>query len=313
VSAGSPVGGRRPPGPPAEAPLTSARVVHDLLRRHGLAADRSLGQHFLIDDRALASVVEASGAGGDDEVWEVGPGLGVLTRELARVARHVTGVELDRRMVEVLAETLAHVPNVQVLHADATSFDFAAAAPGSVFAANLPYNVGTTVLVRVLESGRFRRAGVLLQREVAERLTAAPGSRAYGALSLLVAHLGSARIVRRVAPGCFLPPPAVTSAVVRVDVRVGAQPDPRTFAIVRAGFRHRRKTLARNLRMAGLAEGDVAAALADLGIDARVRAEALDLATFRALARHLPRLPEGADARGAILVATRVRGSSPQE
>ena len=293
MSAGSPegdpegVGAARGATPPR---LTSPRVVRDLLHRHGLAADRSLGQHFLVDDRVLASVVEAAGAGEQDEVWEVGPGLGVLTRELARVARRVVTVELDRRMVRVLGETLAGLDDVDVRQADATTFDFSQASPGSVFAANLPYNVGTTVLVRVLESGRFRRVGVLLQREVAERLCAPPGSRTYGALSLLVAHLGEARIVRRVPPGCFLPPPAVTSAVVRIDVRPDAVSDERTFAVVRAGFRHRRKTLMRNLRMAGMSEAEVAAAFAELGIDPKVRAEALDLATFRALALRIPPL-----------------------
>jgi 16S rRNA (adenine1518-N6/adenine1519-N6)-dimethyltransferase len=264
--------------------LTSPRVVREVLGRHGLSADRSFGQHFLVDDRVLASVVEAAGVTAADHVWEVGPGLGVLTRALSDAARRVTSIEIDRRMVAVLAETVGHLPNVAVLEADATTFDFAAAVdPGGVFAANLPYNVGTNVLVRALQTGRFRRAGVLLQREVADRLVAAPGTDAYGALSLVVAHLGVARSVRTVPPGCFVPPPAVTSAVVRIDVHEGVTPDPRTFAVVRAGFAHRRKTLARNLRMVGIPEGAVVEALSTLGLDLKVRAEALDLATFRAL------------------------------
>ncbi len=274
----------------AHPSLTSPRTIREILHRHGLAADKSFGQHFLTDDRVLASVIEAAGVGPSDEVWEVGPGLGVLTRALARVARRVVSIELDRRLLDVLTETLAHVESVEVVHADATTFDFTRATPGSVFAANLPYNVGTGILVRVLESARFRRIGVLLQREVAERLCAPPGSKTYGALSLLVAHLGHARIVRRVPPGCFVPPPTVTSAVVRIDVRPDALPDPATFAVVRAGFRHRRKTLARNLRMAGVPEEAVVAALTALSLDPRIRAEALDLATFRSLAQHLPPL-----------------------
>jgi 16S rRNA (adenine1518-N6/adenine1519-N6)-dimethyltransferase len=314
VSAGSPSGGPEGrPSPTGSSALTSPRVVRDVLERHGLAADRSLGQHFLVDERVLASVVEACGVGEEDEVWEVGPGLGVLTRELARIARRVVGIELDARMVRVLAETVGHEGAVRIVHADATTFDFGEASPGAVFAANLPYNVGTAVLVRVLESGRFRRVGVLLQREVAQRLCAPPGSRTYGSLSLLVAHHGVARIVRTVSPGCFVPPPAVTSAVVRIDLRPDARPDGRTFSVVRTGFAHRRKTLARNLRMAGLPDDVVAGALEALGLDPKVRAEALDLATFRALADRLPPIGTDDAAGEAILEATRVRGSAPQE
>lgn len=268
--------------------LTSPRVVRDLLRRHGLGADHALGQHFLVDDRVLAAVVEAAGVREGDEVWEVGAGLGVLTRALAARAARVVAIELDRRLLPVLAETLEGLDHVEVRNEDALRTDFGAARPGSTFAANLPYAVGTTVLVRALESGRFRRAGVLLQREVADRLGAAPGSPAYGALSLLVAHLGRARTVRTVPPGAFLPPPEVTSAVVEVRVHEGVEPDARTFAVVRAGFAHRRKTLAKNLRLAGWDAPSVRAALADEGLDPAVRAEALSLERFRSLARRLP-------------------------
>jgi 16S rRNA (adenine1518-N6/adenine1519-N6)-dimethyltransferase len=270
--------------------LTSPRVVRELLQRHGLRADKGFGQHFLVDERVLAAVVDAARVGPDDHVWEVGPGLGVLTRELAARARRVTSIELDRRMIEVLGTTLAGLPHVEIVHADAARFDMTAVPERSVLAANLPYNVGTTILVRALESGRFARAGVLLQREVAERLVASAGDEAFGALSLLVAHFGAARITRIVPPGAFFPPPAVTSAVVRVDVREGARPDPATFAVIRTGFAHRRKTLAKNLRMAGIEDESVQAALRELGLDPRVRAEALDLPTFRALAARLQRL-----------------------
>ncbi|QRN79492.1 MAG: hypothetical protein JK586_14635 [Nocardiopsis sp. BM-2018] len=125
---------------------------------------------------------------------------------------------------------------------------------------------------------------------MAERLVAAPGTPAYGSLSLLVAHHGRARIVRRVPPGAFVPPPAVTSAVVAIDVDVARPSDPRTLAVVRAGFRHRRKTLASNLRLAGVDAEVARAALEAAGVTATVRAEALDLATFRSLAERLPAL-----------------------
>ena len=267
--------------------LTSPRVVRDLLRRHGLGADTSLGQHFLIDRGTLSAIVAAADLDAGDEAWEVGPGLGTLTVELARRARRVIAIELDRRLLPVLAETLAPWPHVEVRHADALRVDFATATPDAAFVANLPYQVGTAVLSRVLSCGRFSRAVVLVQKEVAERLVATAGSAAYGSLSLWVAHHARARIVRSVPPGAFLPPPKVTSAVVRLDVDPTARPDPATFALVRDGFRHRRKTLVANLRAAGDDPNDVQRALDELGFDPRVRAEVLDLAAFRRLARRL--------------------------
>jgi len=279
-----------PPLDPATATLTSPRVVAQLLARHQLRADKGFGQHFLIDPSVITAVVEAAGVGPRDEVWEVGPGLGVLTRALSAVARKVVSVELDARLLPLLRETLALATNVEIVAADALTVDLGRAARASRFAANLPYNVGTAVLLRVLTCGRFTRMGLLLQREVAERLVAAPATSAYGSLSLFVAHHGSARIVRRVAPGAFLPAPAVASAVVRIDVDPDAVADPTTFALVRLGFRHRRKTLLANLRLAGV-DGSIARdALVRSGLDPRVRAEALDLATFRALAAQLPAL-----------------------
>jgi len=267
--------------------LTSPRVVRDLLRRHGLGADTSLGQHFLIDRATLTAIVTTAELAPRDEVWEVGPGLGTLTVELARRAGRVIAIELDRRLLPALAETLAPWPHTVVRHADALRVDFGAAAQGAVFVANLPYQVGTAVLSSVLSCGRFARAVVLVQKEVADRLVATAGSAAYGSLSLWVAHHARARIVRSVPPGVFLPPPKVTSAVVRLDVDPAARPDPATFTLVRDGFRHRRKTLVANLRAAGDDPSDVQRALEELGFDPRVRAEVLDLAAFRRLAKRL--------------------------
>lgn len=269
--------------------LTSVRVVRDLLSRHGLAADKGFGQNFLVDDAALRAIVAAADLAPDDETWEVGPGLGTLTRELAKRSRRTVAVELDARLAPVLAETLAPWPHVEVRHEDALRVDLEGATPGSVFVANLPYHVATAVLSRVLASGRFRRLVVLVQREVGERLVASAGSTAFGSLSLWVAHHGRARVVRHVPPGAFEPPPKVTSSVVRIDVHPDVEPDPVTFALIRDAFRHRRKTLKANLRAVGFEAEDVVAALETLGLDPRVRAEVLDLATFRRLAERLPR------------------------
>lgn len=271
-----------PPGP-----LTALGVVRDVMARHGLAADKGFGQNFLVDVPALRAIVTAADVACGDTVWEVGPGLGTLTRELARRAGHVVTIELDARMLPVLRETLAAWSNVEVWPRDALTVDYDAAPSGALFVANLPYHVGTAVLTRVVGAGRFRRAVVLVQREVAERLVAVPGSSAYGSLSLWIAHHGRPRIVRHVPPGAFHPPPKVISSVVRIDLDPEIPPDPPTFALVRAAFRHRRKTLVANLRAVGYAPERVQEELAALGRDPRVRAEALDLASFRALAARL--------------------------
>jgi 16S rRNA (adenine1518-N6/adenine1519-N6)-dimethyltransferase len=247
-----------------------------------------LGQHFLVDRGALAAILAAADVTGDDDVVEVGPGPGVLTLELARRARTLRTIELDRRLLPLLTSLLAPFPHAELIHGDALGFDFARCEPGSLFVANLPYQVGTAVLTRVIGSHRFRRIVVLVQREVGERLTAQPGTAAFGSLSLWVAHHGRARIVRNVAPGAFLPPPRVTSAIVRIDLDPGATSDPHTFAWIRLAFRHRRKTLASNLRTAGVDADAANAALAAAGIAPQARAETLDLATFRRLAAALP-------------------------
>ncbi len=267
-------------------PLTARSRVADLLERHGLRADKGFGQNFLVDEAALRAIVAAAEIEPGDTVLEVGPGLGVLTRALATAGANVTSVELDRRLLPVLEETLADVEKlegagtVRIVEGDATRFDLSEMPEGSKLVANLPYNVATVVIVRALESGRFSRLVFLVQREVGERLAAGPADSAYGALSLLVAHFGRARTVRLVPPGAFFPPPKVTSAVVRIDVKPGVAPDPGLFELIHQGFAHRRKTLKKNLGYAGYPKERVDAALAALELDPRVRAEALDLQTF---------------------------------
>lgn len=235
----------------------------------------------------LRDIVRAAELSADDTVLEVGPGLGVLTRELAARAGRVVSVELDARLLPALAETLKGLPNVELVHGDGLTFDLTALPEGSLLVANLPYNVATPILVRALASGRFKRLMFLVQKEVAGRLTASPSTPAYGALSLVVAHFGSARVVREVKPSAFFPPPEVTSSVVRFDVSPGQKEDPALFRLVHQAFAHRRKTLKRNLLMTGYAPQRVERALSATGLDPRVRAEALSLEQFRALHRAL--------------------------
>ncbi len=266
-----------------QAPLTAPSRVAALLKRHGLTPDRGFSQNFLVDAGALAVIVDAAEVQPTDTVFEVGPGLGVLTRELASRAARVVSVELDRRLQGVLAETLSGLGSVELVFGDAARYDFASLPEGTLLVANLPYGVATAVVTRALASRRFRRLVFLVQREVADRLTAAPGTPAYGSLTLLVRHFGRAASLRRVPPGAFLPAPKVTSAVVRIDVDRAARPDPELFRFIRLGFAHRRKTLAKNLALAGFDREAVNRALAELGLDGRVRAEALELTSFERL------------------------------
>lgn len=270
-------------------PLASPRAVRDLLERHGLAADKGFGQNFLVDAAVLSHIVAAADPQPDDVAFEVGPGLGVLTRELAARVRRVVAVELDRRFAPVLADTLADRANVDLHFVDALAFDMRQLPDGTLMAANLPYNVATPLLVRALESRRFRRIVALVQREVAERLVAAPGSGAYGALSVTVRHWAAAEIVRHVKPTAFLPPPKVTSSVVRLHPRADAVPAADLLDFVHTCFRHRRKTLRKNLDLAGVPRADAETALAAAGLDRQVRAEQLGIEDFRTLFRALQR------------------------
>lgn len=263
--------------------LSSPTAVLELLGRHGIRPDKSFGQNFLIDRNALDATVEAAEISDGQTVVEFGPGLGVLTRELAARARQVVAVELDPRMIQILSETTAGLDNVKIVHQDALDFDWSQVPLGSALVANLPYNVATPLVSRALESGQLNRIVVMVQREVAERMRAGPGEPGYGAYSLLVEHLAVARIIRDVAPGCFLPPPKVTSSIIRLDVRPGVSPDAALKRLVHQSFAHRRKTLRKNLIMAGYSADTVLHALSSLQLHDKIRAEELSLGQFRLL------------------------------
>lgn len=241
----------------------------------------------MVDAHALADIVGAADLTRADTVLEIGPGLGTLTRELAARAGQVVSVELDSRLLPVLTETLAGLENVELIYGDGLEFDPTQLPENSLLVANLPYNVGTPILMRALSAGRFKRLVFLVQKEVADRLKAAPSTPAYGALSLIVAHFGSVRTVRDVKPSSFAPPPEVTSSVVRIDVTPGAEADPALFRLIHQAFAHRRKTLKKNLLMAGYPAALVTGALEAATLDPRVRAEALNLQTFNILHKQL--------------------------
>jgi 16S rRNA (adenine1518-N6/adenine1519-N6)-dimethyltransferase len=270
------------------APLTPASI-RSLLDAHGVAPSRALGQHFLADPNTAQRIVRLAGVGAGDHVVEVGPGLGSLTVALAAAGARVTAVELDRHIVGALAEVVEGLP-VDIVVADGLTVDWPellANAPRWSMVANLPYNVATPLVVRALECAPMvERFLVMVQREVGERLAAAPGSRTYGAVSVRVAYFADAKVVGTVPPTVFVPRPKVDSALVQL-VRRDAPPvdvpdAERMFTLVRAGFATRRKTLRRAL---ATVLADPVAVLARAGIDPTARAETLSLPQWAALAR----------------------------
>jgi 16S rRNA (adenine1518-N6/adenine1519-N6)-dimethyltransferase len=247
-----------------------------------------LGQNFLADPNLLDAIVRDAGLEPGDVVLEVGPGEGVLTERLARAASHVHAVEIDRGLEAALA-AVAGRPGVELHWADAMRFDFGSLDPApTAMVANLPYAVATPVILRTIEELPSLGAWtVMVQREIADRLRAAPGSRTYGSPSVVAQLACEVKLVRTVDPAVFSPRPRIESAIVRLK-RIGPGADPATRSLVRAAFAHRRKSLARSLEHGR--PGTIAAArsaLAELGLAEDARAEALSPEQFAALSAKL--------------------------
>ncbi|HVY47990.1 MAG TPA: 16S rRNA (adenine(1518)-N(6)/adenine(1519)-N(6))-dimethyltransferase RsmA [Minicystis sp.] len=245
---------------------------------------KSLGQHFLVDDNILRVIERLADLQADDVVLEVGPGLGVLTRFLAERVAHVHAVELDRR----LEPHLAGIDRVDVHWGDALRLDLSRLdPPPHKLVANLPYNVATPLVAESLKEQQLQTWCVMVQREVADRFFAQPSTKAYGAVSVLV-QLGAERTgFHPVSREVFRPRPNVDSALVAF-ARIGVGADARTRRVVEAAFSHRRKTLANAVALSGLTtRGRAVEALASIGRDANVRAEALTPPEFVALAEQL--------------------------
>ena len=268
--------------------MITRRRAQELLERHGVHPSRALGQNFVVDPNTVRRIVRLAGVRAGDHVVEVGAGLGSLTLALVEAGAQVTAVEMDRRLVPVLAEVLAEAePPPTVIAADALEVDWPAvlaAAPAWRLVANLPYNVATSLVLDVLDGvPSITELFVMVQREVAERLAAAPGTKAYGIPSVKVAYWADAVVVGRVGPTVFLPQPRVESALVRIVRRAepatNADPDA-LFALVRAGFGHRRKMLRGAL--AGLVD---AAGFARAGVSPESRAEQLSVQDWGRLAQ----------------------------
>jgi len=265
----------------ASEPLGRAATA-ELLSRHGIRPRKSLGQNFLVDPNVVRKIVAAAGVEVGTKVLEVGAGAGTLTRGLAAAGARVLTFEVDERLRPLLDAALAGLDNVEVRFADAARADLPAMLEGDgwVMVANLPYNVGTPLLLGLLRrASQIGRFVVMLQREVAERLAAAPGSKVYGLPSVVAQLHGSVDIAFRVAPSVFLPPPQVGSAVVVIRRHPAHPLAEEAVRLAAAAFGQRRKMLRRSLRGI-VGEEELGAA----GIDPTRRAEELAPSDYLAIA-----------------------------
>ncbi len=281
--------------------LSNPQVTIETIKKHNFSFQKKFGQNFLIDSHVIERIIEGAGVTKDDFVLEIGPGIGTMTQYLAEAAGKVAAVEIDKKLIPVLAETLAAYDNVMVINDDILKVDINALAneynggrPIKVVA-NLPYYITTPIIMGLFESHvPIDNITVMVQKEVADRMKEGPGSKDYGALSLAVQYYAKPYIVANVPANCFIPRPNVDSAVIRLTkyetLPVTTKNEKLMFDIIRASFNQRRKTLRNSLKNSPLIPQPVEqieAAIASLGVSPSVRGEALTLEQFAALADYL--------------------------
>lgn len=279
--------------------LTDINEVRHALSKHGIILSKGMGQNFLINPTVCPRMAEMSDVDDTTGVIEIGPGIGVLTVELAKRARRVVAIELDNRLKELLPENLAEYPNAEVIWGDVMEVDLHAlirekfADCGRVIVcANLPYYITSPIIMMLLEQRLpLDCITVMVQREAAERMCAAVGSRASGAVTVSVHYYSEPKVLFRVSPGSFLPPPKVESAVMRLDILSAPPVDVGNEAIfrriVRAGFSQRRKTLINSVSSGGFTKEAIGEALDSCGIERTARIEQLTMEQLAALSRSL--------------------------
>ncbi len=282
--------------------LGNAARTKEVLAKYNMSAKKKFGQNFLIDSHVLEGIVEAAGVSKDDLVLEIGPGIGSLTQYLAEAAGKVIAVEIDKTLLQVLADTLSEYDNVTVINEDIlkVNLDDIVAENGGrpiKVVANLPYYITTPIIMKLFESrARIESITVMVQKEVADRMAAGPGGKDYGSLSLAVGYYAKAVTVMDVPPSSFIPQPNVGSAVVNLsryaEPRVSVQDEKRLFEIVRTAFNQRRKTLSNSLSnnpSLGVSRQEVVDALVKMGVDEKARGEILTLEQFAELSDILQR------------------------
>ena len=270
-----------------ESVIASPEVVHYICKRFDIKMSKKLGQNFLIKRGIVDEIVHAAELTPGEPVLEVGPGIGTLTQGLAQSGADVTAIELDRRLLEVLDTTLASYDNVRIIHGDVLKLDVPSIMNHKPFkvVANLPYYITTPIIMSLLESKLpIERLVVMVQKEVALRMVAKPGTKDYGALSVAVQYYTEPDIVLDVPPKSFLPAPAVTSSVIRCVLRdkppVDVIDEKLFFRVVKAGFAQRRKTFANTMKTTGLSKDRIEELLAKANIDGQRRGDTFTLQEF---------------------------------
>lgn len=266
--------------------------TQELIRKYNFKFSKSLGQNFLIDESVLTDIVEGAEVNDEDLVIEIGPGVGSLTAKLLCKAKKVVSIELDNDLIPILQTELGEEPNFKLIHNDALKVDFneiIGEEKSVKLVANLPYYVTTPIIARLLkEDYKFKSLTIMIQKEVAERIDAEPNCKEYGALSLMVQYYCNTKIVRRVAPSCFIPRPKVDSIVIRLDKlsepRVNVKDEKLMFDIIRNSFNMRRKTLWNGIKFLGLPKENLELAFEKASIDPKRRGETLSLEEFAKLA-----------------------------
>lgn len=267
-------------------------LTKSVLKRYGFRFSKSLGQNFLIDDSVLEDIIEAADISNNDFVIEIGPGIGTLTRKLLERAGKVCVIELDDKLIPILKEELKGYENLEIIHGDALKVDFdklACNEESVKIVANLPYYVATPIISKLIKSRcNFKSITIMIQKEVAERITAKPGTKEYGALSLLVQYYSSIDVIRKVPPSAFIPQPKVDSAVINIKKfdkpAVKVENENLFFKVIRESFNMRRKTLFNALKNLKLDKEMMLKAFEKAEIDPGRRGETLSLQEFAILA-----------------------------
>lgn len=275
-----------------------------VLQKYNFRFQKKYGQNFLIDAHVLNKIIHAADIGTEDYVLEIGPGIGTMTQYLCEHAGKVAAVEIDKNLIPVLKETLKEYDNIEIINEDILKLDMTdlvrrknGGRPVKVVA-NLPYYITTPIIMGLFESHvPIDSITVMVQKEVADRMQAKPGGKEYGALSLAVQYYAKPEIVAHVPPNCFMPRPAVASAVIRLKRHdtppVAVQDEALLFAVIRASFNQRRKTLANGLTNAAnlhFTKQQVEDAILKLGVSANIRGEKLSLLQFARLSEILKEL-----------------------
>ena len=281
--------------------LSNPKETIEVIQKYEFAFQKKFGQNFLIDGRVLDKIIAAANVDPEDFVLEIGPGIGTMTQYLAEHAREVVAVEIDKKLIPILEDTLKEYDNVTIINEDILKFDINQLVqeknqgkPIKVVA-NLPYYITTPIIMGLFENNvPIENITVMVQKEVADRMQVGPGTKDYGALSLAVQYYAKPEIIANVPPNCFMPRPNVGSAVIKLtrheQVPVEVKDEKLMFKLIRAAFNQRRKTLQNSINNSpelSLSKDQVVEALDKMGLSQTIRGEALSLEQFAELANHL--------------------------